>query len=96
MLQLGGNNRMAMQDAIRQIDAEIAKLQRAKALLSSGVASTPAAPGVKGKRGRPKGSKSAVKAVTVKAPGKRTLSPAGRKAIADAMKRRWGAKKAAK
>jgi len=94
---------MAIADVIGQIDAEIAKLQQAKALLSSGAVSVPAAPAVKGKRGRPKGSKSAVKAVAVKAPTKtvatkktrKPLSAEARKRIADAQKARWAkAKKA--
>jgi len=47
------------------------------------------------RRGRPPGSgKTQVAAYPVKA--KRTLSPAGRKAIADAAKRRWAAIKADK
>jgi hypothetical protein len=81
---------MAMSEVIAQIDAEIAKLQQAKALLSGVEA-------VKTSRGRPKGSKNvATKNVEAgptptppKAKGKRKLSPEGRKAIADAMKRRW-------
>jgi hypothetical protein len=74
---------------IAQIDAEIAKLQQAKTLLSglpNAVAVT------SGRRGRPKGSKNAAKtAVPAKtaAKAKRKLSPEGRKAIAEAMKRRW-------
>ena len=82
---------MAMTDVIAQIDAEIAKLQQAKALLGGAIA---VAAVVKSGRGRPKGSKNAAPAV--KAPAKKTavkakrkLSPEGRKAIADAMKRRW-------
>ena len=81
---------MAMSDVIAQIDAEIAKLQQAKTLLS-GLSVTTAAPSVKSGRGRPKGSKNATKAVATKAPGKkaaRKLSPEGRKAISEAMKRR--------
>ena len=81
-----------MNDVIAQIDAEIARLQQAKTLLG-GVA----AAAVKSGRGRPKGSKNAAKAATstaaapakTAATGKRKLSPEGRKAIADAMKRRW-------
>ena len=81
---------MAMSEVIAQIDAEIAKLQQAKALLSGVEA-------VKTPRGRPKGSKNAaakeVEAsaapAAAKAKGKRKLSPEGRKAIAEAMKRRW-------
>ncbi len=78
---------MALSDVIAQIDAEIAKLQQAKVLLSG-------AEGPKSGRGRPKGSKNsttaAAAAVTPAATkSKRKLSPEGRKAIADAMKRRW-------
>ena len=80
---------MAMTDVIAQIDAEIAKLQQAKALLGGAMAAV-----VKSGRGRPKGSKNAapvVKAAAKKTAvkAKRKLSPEGRKAIADAMKRRW-------
>ena len=75
---------MALTDVIAQIDAEIAKLQQAKALLSG------APPAVKSGRGRPKGSKNAAKVVAKAAvKTKRKLSPEGRKAIAEAMKRRW-------
>ena len=85
---------MAISDVIAQIDAEILKLVQAKALLSGGAAA--AAPAKSG-RGRPKGSKNNAKAVVAKAVApkspakatKRKLSPEGRKAIADAMKRRW-------
>lgn len=80
---------MAELDVLAYIDAKIAKLQQARALLSA--AEEP----VKAGRGRPKGSKNAVpaqeKAASQK--GKRTLSPEGRKAIADAMKRRWAEKR---
>jgi hypothetical protein len=49
---------------------------------------------VKSGRGRPKGSKNSAPAVKAAAKktavkAKRKLSPEGRKAIADAMKRRW-------
>ncbi len=80
---------MAITDVIAQIDAEIEKLQQAKTLLSG----LPSAVAVKsGRRGRPKGSKNAVKAaapVKTAVKAKRKLSPEGRKAIAEAMKRRW-------
>ena len=60
---------------IAEIDAQISKLEQAKALL------TGSAPRVG--RGRPKGS--------TNKPGrkKRHLSPEGRKRIAEAMKKRW-------
>ncbi len=85
---------MAMSEVIAQIDAEIAKLQQAKELLSGVEA-------VKTPRGRPKGSKNAGPAketrevesgptpTPAKGKAKRKLSPEGRKAIAEAMKRRW-------
>jgi hypothetical protein len=81
---------LAITDVIAQIDAEIAKLQQAKTLLSG---LPTAAVKTSGRRGRPKGSKNAVKkAAPVKTAAKkarRKLSPEGRKAIAEAMKRRW-------
>lgn len=81
---------MAITDVIAQIDAEIAKLQQAKTLLS-GLSSPAVAVKATGRRGRPKGSKNAVKKAVVKTAAKagRKLSPEGRKAIAEAMKRRW-------
>lgn len=76
---------MALSDVIAQIDAEIAKLQQAKVLLSG--AEPP-----KSGRGRPKGSKNAAtKAAAAPVAAKQTkrkLSAEGRKAISDAMKRR--------
>lgn len=76
---------MALQEVIAHIDAEISRLQQAKALLTGGEAQA-----VKSGRGRPKGSKNVKAAADTPAKqGKRKLSPEGRKAIADAMKRRW-------
>jgi hypothetical protein len=69
---------------IAEIDAQISKLQQARALLAGTTASSAARTG----RGRPKGSKNA-SAVSTTTPGKRKLSPEGRKRIADAMKKRW-------
>jgi hypothetical protein len=65
---------------IAEIDAQISKLQQARALLAG---TTMPAAGVG--RGRPKGSKNS--AATM--PRKRKLSPEGRKRIAEAMKKRW-------
>ena len=77
---------MAIAQVIAQIDAEILKLQNARALLSQGVEAK--------KPGRPKGSKNAAKtASSAPQKAKRTLTPEGRKAIADAMKRRWAEKR---
>ncbi len=66
---------------IAELDAQILKLQQARALLAGA-----AAPVSRTGPGRPKGSKNAA---AVAAPRKRKLSPEGRKRIADAMKKRW-------
>ena len=66
---------------IAEIDAQILKLQQARALLS-GTTTTP-----RTGPGRPKGSKNTASASTTAR--KRKLSPEGRKRIADAMKKRW-------
>jgi hypothetical protein len=68
---------------IAEIDAQISKLQQARALLA-GTTSTS-----RTGRGRPKGSKNTASAATTTTPRKRKLSPEGRKRIADAMKKRW-------
>ncbi len=81
---------MEVRTIIAEIDAQIAKLQQARTLLS-GVETESSAR----RPGRPKGSKNAaavVPAVMKKIAG-RKLSPEGRKRIADAMKRRWAEKK---
>lgn len=85
---------MEVSRIIAEIDAQISKLQQARALLSE--TSAPVAPVVRVGRGRPKGSKNqTAKAVVAKAPAKaatatrRKLSPEGRKRIAEAMKKRW-------
>lgn len=63
---------------IAEIDAQIQKLQQARALLAD--ASQPA----RSNRGRPKGTTNAASGRR-----KRKLTPEGRKRIADAMKKRW-------
>jgi hypothetical protein len=76
---------------VAEIDAQIASLQHARSVLAglqgtqgSGVSSKPL-------RGRPKGSVNAPKTAKTAKPAarKRSLSPEGRKRIAEAMKRRW-------
>ena len=67
---------MEVNRIITEIDAQILKLQQARALLSD--ASSPFRSGP----GRPKGTANTAKR-------KRNLSPEGRKRIADAMKKRW-------
>ncbi len=74
---------MEVNRIIAELDAQISKLQQARALLA-GTTTTAAHTG----RGRPKGSKNGAAAST-KAPRKRKLSPEGRKRIAEAMKKRW-------
>ena len=73
---------MEVSRIIAEIDAQISKLQQARALLAGTTASSAPRAG----RGRPKGSKNASTATT---PRKRKLSPEGRKRIADAMRKRW-------
>jgi len=82
---------MGVAEILVSIDQEIAKLQQARALLSGG-----AAPVAKRKAGRPR--KTAAVAAPAAKPAKkkkRNLSPEGRKRIAEAVKRRWAAQKAA-
>jgi hypothetical protein len=69
---------------IAEIDAQISKLQQARALLAGTTATA-----TRAGRGRPKGSKNAASAAPATAPRKRKLSPEGRKRIAEAMKKRW-------
>ena len=74
---------METHQIIAHIDAQIAKLQQARALLAGAdVVAAVRRPG------RPKGSKN-TSAVAAPAAKKRKLSPEGRKRIAEAMKRRW-------
>jgi hypothetical protein len=70
---------------LAEIDAEISKLQQARALLA------PAESENGSGRGRPKGSKNSTSAKPPVAAKKRKrkLSPEGRKRIVDAMKKRW-------
>jgi hypothetical protein len=80
---------MAMNNILAQLDAEIARLQQAKALLAASDGSV--APTIR--RGRP--AKTAVTAPTTRpTKKKRNLSPEGRARIAEAVKRRWAAQKA--
>jgi hypothetical protein len=88
---------MAISEILATIDLEIAQLQQARALLSGG-----AAPAAKRAPGRPRKTVAAAKKSVVTAPAaakpakkKRKLSPEGRKRIAEAVKKRWAAQKAA-
>lgn len=75
---------MEVSRIIAEIDAQILKLQQARALLSGS-----AAPAVRTGRGRPKGSKNGAATAAPTGTRKRKLSPEGRKRIAEAMKKRW-------
>jgi len=74
---------------IEQIDAEISKLQQAKALLN-GATSTPP----KRTPGRPKTSNQVAEPV-VSTPTRRVMSSEGKAKIAEAQKKRWAKSKRA-
>lgn len=84
------HNPMNISEIVSAIDSEISRLQHVRSLLSDaeniGAATKPG-------RGRPKGSKNASPVV---APKKRTMSEAGRAAIAEGQRRRHAAAKKAK
>ena len=78
---------MEVSRIIAEIDAQITKLQQARALLAGTTEKT----AQKGP-GRPRGRKantSTASSSTASTTRKRKLSPEGRKRIADAMKKRW-------
>ncbi len=81
---------MDVRKIVAEIDAKIASLQQARAVL---IGLDERAVLDKPRRGRPKGSTNAVKSAAVKiakpAAQKRNLSAEGRKRIAEAMKKRW-------
>ncbi len=92
---------MAISDILATIDKEIAQLQQARALLGGGAVAAP-----KKSVGRPrkavatsvapKKASASVAAKPAKSKKKkRNLSPEGRKRIAEAVKKRWAAQKAA-
>ena len=70
-----------LQSILAEIDAEVARLQAAKALLSSG-------DGVGARRGRPAGSAAVV---PIKPAKRRTLSAEARERIRQAQIKRWAA-----
>jgi hypothetical protein len=72
---------VGVQEILAQIDREIAQLERARAMLSDGIAAA-----------EPK-TKSMATAVRKPKKKKRNLSPEGRKRIAEAVKRRWAEQK---
>ena len=84
---------MSNESLIGQIDAEIARLQRAKTLL--GADSSPSTD--KRRRGRPKKNEGVVPTSSVPTKkAKRKMSTEGRARIAQAAKKRWAAVRAKK
>ena len=84
---------MEVNRILAEIDAQIAKLQQARVLLSGVSTNTSTAAPAKKAVGRPRKS---VEAPTKSSGGsrkKRNLSPEARKRIADAQKRRWAERK---
>ena len=81
---------MALTDIVSAIDAEIATLEQARALLAAGSAVTVA----KRKAGRPP-KVTAGTPIASPQKKKRVLSPEGRARIAEAAKKRWAAQKKA-
>jgi hypothetical protein len=84
---------MDVSKIVAEIDAKIAALQQARGVLV-GLDDAPVV--LKPRRGRPKGSTKAAKAIAAAKPAKRkrNLTPEGRKRIAEAMKRRWAERRA--
>jgi hypothetical protein len=74
---------MVIDSILAEIDAEIARLTEARALLANMNSAAPAA--TKGK---------AAKKAAKKTKKKRVLSPEARKRIADAQRKRWAAQRA--
>jgi len=87
---------MAIEGIIAQLDAEIARLNHVRNLLSATGKVEAKITAVKGKPGRKAKTKAAkvVRGPKGKTAVKRVLSPEARKAIADAQRRRWAAQKA--
>jgi hypothetical protein len=87
---------MDVSKIVAEIDAKIASLQQARAVLVGLDESVAVS---KPRRGRPKGSTNAASPVAGKVAkpksAKRKLSPEGRKRIAEAMKRRWAERRSA-
>lgn len=80
---------MEVSRILAEIDAQIAKLQQARALLAGSGNAAPAKKAV----GRPRKSVEAPAKATGGSRKKRNLSPEARKRIADAQKRRWAERK---
>jgi len=84
---------MAIDNIIAQLDAEIARLQQVRNLLSATGKVEAKLTAAKGKPAKKTRGKAKV-GTKAKTGVKRVLSPEARKAIADAQRRRWAAQKA--
>ncbi len=84
---------MNIDSILSEIDAEIARLQQAKALLGSTTSSVSAV--AKRKPGRPPASASATSQASKTIGKRRMMSPEGRAKIAAAQKARWAKSKKA-
>ncbi len=89
---------MLTNEILEALDAQINKLQQARAILIGASAPTTGVAVVK-RRGRPRGSANkpvpqAAPAVPIRSP-KRTISPEGKARIVAALKARWAAKRKA-
>jgi hypothetical protein len=82
---------MALKEVIVLIDAEIAALKQARALLAAGSTVTIA----KRKPGRPRKVQPDFPVISSPRKKKRNISPEGRARIAEAVKKRWAAQKKA-
>lgn len=78
---------MPIKAILEELDAEIARLEQARAILTASTAIAPPT------RGRPK---KVLDIVPAPAKKKRKLTPEGRARIAEAVKRRWATQKKAK
>jgi hypothetical protein len=85
---------MAVSEILASIDNEIALLQQARAVLSGNMMAVAKKPGLK-KQGAQMKAKAVVSAEAKPAKKKRTITPEGRRRIAEAVKRRWATQKAA-
>ena len=93
---------MSITGAVSELNKEIERLTKLRNQLLEGSPNIGVSPAATAKRGRKPGPAKKAAAVkksaavkTTSLPKKRTLSPAGRKAISDAAKARWAAKKKA-
>ncbi len=86
---------MAISEILASIDRDIARLQQARALLGGAADVAKKTAGRPRKAATPKKAAVASPAAKPAKKKKRNLSPEGRRRIAEAVKKRWAAQKAA-